>query len=405
MSAATTGGPGAPSRLAIHPDLDRALRTLLPEATGWVRANAPRAGSEPLLLLMGSCAVGEASGVPLSGRLLPLSDLDLGLFLDRGPSSSEAAALRRALAERLAPTVARLGLVRDPVDLGIYDLEFARRMPPTLELLEAARRPVALSGDPAPLIGPAGDAPRAFEGARLALNRLAEALAPDPPPGDDGVAGPRIGGWGPYGEEAAAWPPAANPELWQAAHRASKLPIDLHKAAQAVAGRLVASIEERAALLKAPAEGDAAADGELASLLGDWYRWRLDPCWPPPALPTAPLVGLVRQVLDGAAGAAGQTGFDPSSPTAWRALLASEGGPERERIRRWQRMLTARPAGMGPGRALRLALAWLPRGAWPRSLALVTFAAAWLEQKAGRGGESDLGRARSMVHWANAAGA
>ncbi len=438
MAATGTGAAGCSAgRLALHPDFDQALRDLLGAATPWVLERAARHTRAPaLLLVLGSAACGEAGAVSLGGKLLPLSDLDLGLFLETGLTGEQAAGVRRELARHLQPVVDRHRLTRDPVDLGIYDLGFVRRMPPTLELCEAARAPRVLGGDgdPAALGATSPPEPPPFEALRLALNRLVEAFAEPAPPITP--VRPASPDW-PPASITPDWPAVPDEASWRRAHRCAKLPADLLKALMAARGALEPSLARRLALVRPtlaaaglePGRPDRWGGQAAAGVIEAWIAWRLRPQWPPPALAASGIADLTRAVLAAVCGRLGRPLPQADRPGSWRALLAAEGGPERERIRRWRRMRARRPAGgVGPLAALRVALRWAPSGAWPASLALLAFGLAWLEQAdepsagvppaagaleprvdarraAAAPAESALARGLGMVHWARFAGA
>ncbi len=408
MTGPGTGAASPSSHLSPHPELDRALHALAGEAAAYVREQAAGLTStSPLLLVLGSAASGEATGVELGHRLLPLSDLDLGLFLEHGVTPDASRRVRQGLAERLHPVVERFGLTDDPVDLGIYDLGFVRRMPPTLELCEAGRAPRALIGDPAPLQALGAEPPRPFEALRLALNRLAEGFA-DAAPG-----GPAASAGGTWATDAGgtAWPDEPDASAWRAAHRAAKLPTDLLKALLAARGTLVPALSQRLTLVGAALEQARLLDQALegwggstpSDLLSAWIRWRLQPVWPPPPLPLGAVAHLARAVLGEVSAQLGAAPAESRRPGTWRRLLAAEDGPARERWRRWQRMVRCRPAGISASEAWGCAMRWAPRGAWPASLAVLAFGLAWLGARAGappRDSERALSRERAMVHWA-----
>jgi len=406
--------------LSPQAELDRALRELLRDAAAWVWERSAGLSCGPsLLLILGSAASGEATGVPLGAQLLPLSDLDLGLFLAEGPTNEQADALRRELADHLRPAIARLALTHDPVDLGIYHLDFVRRMPPTLELGEAARSPRVLAGDPELLRGLAAPAPLPFEALRLALNRLAEAFAElEPAAWRSGPHAAVLNG------ELRDWPAEPDASTWRWAHRYAKLPVDLLKALLAARGTLEPSLARRVVLARPalraagldPGEPGRWAGLDAAVSIEAWIRWRLAPQWPPPRLPLGGIGDMTRAVL---AAVCQQLTCQPpvaDRPQTWAAVLAAEGGPTRERLRRWMRMVAHRPAGVGRKAALHMALRWAPRQAWPGSLALLAFGLSWLAaaedpdparlpRALEAGAETALNRGRGMVHWARSAGA
>jgi len=415
------------------------LGDLLRAATPWVLAQAARHARSPaLLLVLGSAAGGEASAAPVGQRLLPLSDLDLGLFLERGLTDGQAARIRRELAEHLQPLVDRHRLTCNPVDLGIYDLGFVRRMPPTLELCEAARAPRVLGGDPAALRGLPVLEPPPFEALRLALNRLAESFAEPAvpaapaPSATPAAPGPSATPAAPGLPAPSDWPAEPDEAAWRRAHRCAKLPADLLKALLAARGTLEPSLARRLTLARpalvaaglVPGRPDRWGGQDGVRCLEAWIGWRLAPRWPPPMLPLGGVADLFRAVLAAVCERLGVAPPAAEHPQSWRAVLAAEDGPARERLRRWQRMLGRRPAGVGLPAALRLAWPWAPRGAWPASVALLMFGLAWLavadapgqgvQPRAAEGvqpgaaaaaAESALARGRGMVHWARFAGA
>ncbi len=320
---------GAP----LSPDVrfDAALQSLLDEAVSWITA---RVAPPFALLLLGSAAQGEACGVEIEGRLDALSDLDLGLFIE-GPAGE---AVRRPLAEGLRAAVrgqvAELGLTRDPIDLGLFSLPYQRRVPPTLELMEAFHRPHLLAGDRGLIELAIPPRPAPFEAWRLVMNRIVE------------TDGKLPAGWGPM--------PA-----WRDAYRWAKLPVDLGKAELAAAGILEPSIAAR--------EPDA------------WTTWRLSPTWPPPTASAADCAARAAGVLQAVGGE-----MAPGEARYWRAILGAEGGPWRERLRRWREVTRA------GGR--RVALRWGGR-AWPASFAKMGFALAWMQEAGASVGDPDQLRA------------
>lgn len=319
-----------------------------------------------LLVLMGSASSGEASAVTLRDRILPLSDLDLGLFVARPVAPVERARLRDGLREALAPAVRELGFTHDPIDLGIYEQGYFARMPLTLEMATLVSRPCVLWGDPSCLAGRRGEAPPIFEPLRLVLNRITEAVLP---PG-----GPADPGW--LGARPPRWAAEAAPFDWRTAHRWAKLVLDLEQAHLAAHGLLVPSIRGR--------------DGGLDSAGGvPWTRWRLQPSWPPPEFAALETARLAHRTIAAVARRAGVPDFDPGDRAHWRRLLALEPGEGRERLRRWVRLFRARPSSA----ALRQGVPWAGR-AWPASLAALAVALAWIDASgAGSGDEGERLRA------------
>jgi hypothetical protein len=377
--------------LAIDPAFDARLRALLERAVPRVLEQAaplrPR-----LLVLMGSAASGEAAGVAARDGLLPLSDLDLGLFVAARVAPAERARQRADLRAALAPTVRELGLTHDPIDLGCYEQDAFTRLPLTLELATLVTRPCVLWGDASCLAARRHEAVPLFEPLRLVLNRVTETLLPAGNPVDPGwleAGGPR---W-------AAEPVEAD---WRAAHRRAKLVLDLEQAHLAAHGLRVPSIRRRRELLASPA-------GER------WTPWRLRPAWPPPDAATHETTCLARETLEVIARRAGLAAFDPGDRRHWGRLLALETGTARERGRRWARLVRARPSLAGVALASRWAAS-----AWPASLAALAVTLAWIDaQGAGPGDGArlrgrlvreapscqDLPVARWDAAWARALGA
>lgn len=388
--------------------LDAAVPRIMERA----RPHRPR-----LLLLMGSAAVAEAGAVRLEDRILPLSDLDLGLFTEKAPGGAERRELSAWVERGLRETVQKLRLAHNPIDLGLFPLPFIRKMPITLELCDAARDPVVLAGDPQALGDLAGAEPRPFEALRLLFNRVVETLRPHGEAAD-----------GPLISAPPLWRENPSAEDWRRAHRWSKLVIDPGKALLAASGRLEPSMRKRLGLLeRMPAEGPAAHEG-YPPALRDWTGWRLAPVWPPPELPLRVLAHLAWQLTGAVARRLGMERFSPDERGAWQRLLSAEGGPLRERARRWRHMVRRRPQGLSARRALLMALRWGPR-VWPASLASLAFTLVWMEAAgalpgapelrwliaheipACKSGEAPVGgaaaerRVAEMVRWVRMAGA
>lgn len=364
-------GTAASARLplATDPAFAARLRTLLERAVPHVVELAaplrPR-----LLVVMGSAAAGEAVAVAAREGLLPLSDLDLGLFVAGRVLPAERARVRAELRAALAPTVRELGLIHDPIDLGCYSLEAFARQPLTLELATLVVRPCVLWGDPACLAGRRRDAVPPFEPLRLVLNRVTETLLP---------AGEAVDpDW--LGAAAHAWAPEPVEADWRRAHRCAKLALDLEQAHLAAHGLLVPSIRRRGELF-----ASRVGEGE------DWVAWRLRPGWPPPGdTRSGETARLARATLDRIARGAGLDEFDPADRRHWRRLLALETGTARERGRRWARLLRARPTRT----SLALASRWAG-SAWPASLAALAVTLAWLDARGA--GPGDGARLRAWL--------
>lgn len=382
------GGAGASLPLSPQPPLDRALATLL-EASIAPLLEAARPLRPRLLLVMGSAACGEATGVSLpDGRWLALSDLDLALIVEEAPDAARRERLRAGLASSLAPELARLGLVADPVDLGIYARRALAELPATIEVAEARERPRALWGDAALLAEAPLRFEARFEALRLITNRIVEAGFGVP--GPLSLPEPR----------APHWPAEPQAEDWRSAHRFSKLPIDAAKAWLVAEGILEPSLAARAARLREGGDPlrarkaalDAAAPG-WGEVLEAWSRWRLAPAWPPPeadlSATGAFLGAALRSLLDALAGEAFRVGEE----SHWRRVLAAERGSSRERQRRWRRLVASRPREVSLARALGLWLHW--SRVWPASLGGLAGSLAWIEAlERGRGGSGAPAAAR-----------
>jgi hypothetical protein len=345
---------------ALSQLLSRSVRPLLDAAVSL----RPRA-----LLLMGSAACGEAVGVRLpEGGWLALSDLDLGLFVERTASAIERERLRASLEEALAPVLRELGLGASPVDAGIYTLSRLREIPRMLELAEIETQTVPLWGDRGEIGKRLGPLDRAFEVQRLVLNRVAEAIAS---PDGLALAAPLC----------PVWREAPGQQDWRTAHRWSKLPLDLVSAIGVLRGVHAPSCAQRLAWLEreaASGTGDLGDIGapDLLVQVRDWTAWRLQPAWPPPRIDPRAIAAGITALLEEAGRAHGSGPLIPASRPSWLRELAREGGSGRERVRRWRRMLAHRPPGVSLARALRFAWRW--GRVWPATLATCAAACAWV---------------------------
>jgi hypothetical protein len=358
--------------LSRQPALDTALRTLLTEAVPRILERNARLQPR-LLLLMGSAAVGEASGVAIGGEWLPLSDLDLALFTERPGAHDWGPRMRRTLEADLGAHRQALGLTVNPLDVGLLPRAFYARTPLTLELAEALTHGVVLWGDAALLAPRRGELPRRFEALRLLGNRVRETLLP---PGEasalrfDPPAGP-------------AWASTPGPEAWREAHRWGKLVLDGAKAYLAAGGLLEPSLAKRAARLAQGAGTLAPLDAAAAEQVRRWSAWRLEPAWPPPPLALDAVARVGLGVVTPAAVAAGARDWPAPDRAVWRRMLAEEGGAPRERLRCWLRLARRGGPPQAPGAGLRLALAWGAR-AWPVSLATLALSSVWFAAIADR---------------------
>jgi hypothetical protein len=328
---------------------------------------------------MGSAAHGEAVAVATREGVAPLSDLDLGLFVDTPVAPAERERLRAGVREALAPAVRRAGLTRDPIDLGVFSVRHLPALPLTLELAGLAARPQVLWGDPAALAARRGEPVPRFEPLRLLLNRVVEALVPA-----DGDPEPQL-----TGPDPVAWGLEPQWGDWVRAHRWGKLVMDLDHARLAAGGVLEPSIERRSRLL---AESGPA---ELRSMREAWRSWRARPAWPPPEVRLPALAEAAGETLRAVVERPGAPAFRPGDPAHWRRLLALETGDRRERARRWWRLLRARPRTVGSGAALRLAVRWAPH-AWPASLAALGTTLTWLDAHA-RAADADPAALRGLL--------
>jgi len=345
--------------LSTNPDLDEALRKVLLPALDWIRNSAsdfrPR-----VILLMGSSSCGEANGVLHDGRLLPLSDLDVGIFVDRMGTLRELNRFREALAAEMAPIAREAGLAHNPVDAGFISLPELVRMPATLEMCEAARRPCVLDGDANALRPLIKTDPAPFEGIRLVFNRVAEMMMARPSADE-------------------SWPHVPGVEDWRRAHVTSKMVLDFCKAFMAIHGNLEPSIKRRMEHMQRPLCEQSVPDAAgLLSLIGWWATWRLSPSWPPPQVDGTELARLAERVLIDGARASGLARFSLGEAETWKQLLACEGGPGRERLRRWSRMIKTRPIGCSWAGALGFARSW-GTSVWPGSLAALLICLYWTE--------------------------
>ncbi|MCK4414460.1 MAG: hypothetical protein KAY32_13045 [Candidatus Eisenbacteria sp.] len=398
--------------LAQDPALDGALRALLGEAIPWVVERNARLQPR-LLLLMGSAAVGEASGVRCAGRILALSDLDLALFTERPGSADWKPATRIALTEVFGARVRALGLTDDPLDIGLFPLPFFARMPLTLELAEAIGHGARLWGETGCLDIRRGELPRTFEALRLLGNRVRETLLP-----------PLGRGWLTFDPPSApAWGAAPDAAAWHEAHRWGKLVLDGAKAFLAAEGDLEPSLRARcrwlgaaeepgrggeAAGAQAPAALQARLDPEALRQIERWTAWRLAPAWPPPPIELGAIARVGRAVLARTAAAGGIPDISLPSRATWLRLLSQEGGSARERLRSWSRLCRTRGPGDPREAGLRLAIGW-GRRAWPVSLATLALAAAWLaaidgadEDGAGAGDGDGDGHGYALRRWLRA---
>ena len=345
--------------LSTNSDFDEALRKVLSPAIEWIRASASRFRPR-VILLMGSAACGEANGVLHDGQLLPLSDLDVGIFVDEMGGPPERARFREALAAEMAPIAREAGLAHNPVDAGFISLPNLARMPVTLEMCETARRPCVLDGDAKALRMLIKTEPAPFEGIRLLFNRVAELM----------MAGPAAD---------ESWPRVPGPKDWRRAHVTSKLVLDICKAFMAIHGHLEPSIQRRMEHIERPLCEQSVTDAAgLLTLIGRWARWRLSPSWPPPGVDGSELARLAERVLVDGARASGLARYSLGDAASWKPLLGREGGPGRERLRRWGRMLRVRPNGCSWVSAARFARAW-GGAAWPGSLAALLLCLYWTE--------------------------
>ena len=387
--------------LSTQAEFSAALWSVLTPTITWLEEHT--APFEPeVILLMGSAAYGEANGVRLPGgegaRFLPLSDLDIGIFVRRMGSPAERERFGRRLREALEPHAMRAGLTECPVDAGFISLPALARMPATLELCEVARRPYVLSGRPE-ILGdwiPADAAP--FEAVRLLINRVCELLSgslrpgpPRPTSGTEGWDGGRAGGWaegwaggraggwagGRAGGRVEGWVSAPGPLDWKQAHRTSKLVLDFGKAFMALHGVLEPSVQRRLPLIE-QALGDPSIPeaAELAVMMRWWSEWRREPTWPPPQASGRPLARLAERGLRDGAQACGVRAFSLEDEASWRAVLGCEGGPWRERTRRWWRMVARRPSQCPLGEALRFAHSW-GASCWPATLGALLLCLHW----------------------------
>jgi hypothetical protein len=371
--------PGSPGRvfaaltrpLSPDPRFDQALSRLLTrslhhliDAAGPLR---PRA-----LLLMGSAACGEAVGVHVpEGGWLALSDLDLGLFVERTASAIERERLQAGLREALAPVLRELGLSASPIDAGIYSLSRLRGIPRTLELAEIDTQTMLLWGDRDAIAERLGPLDLAFEAQRLVLNRVVEAIAPPPAAGDLALAPPTC----------PVWREVPGHEDWRAAHRWAKLPLDMAKAASMLRGAHAPSCSQRLAWFEREAASgtmDLGALGspDLLAQVRDWTAWRLQPAWPPPGVDVRPIAAGIAALLEQAARGDGIEPLMPASRAAWLRALAREGGGGWERARRWKRLLARRQRGVALPRALGFAWRW--GRVWPATLVTCAVATAWI---------------------------
>ncbi len=332
--------------------LERSLPIILAAAQDW----RPRA-----LLILGSAAWGEASGVAIDDHYLPLSDLDLGLIVESPVSPQQRDRLRRELSDNVRPWIAELRLTADPLDLGFFDLPYLPRMPRTLELAEVFSRPRLLWGDAACLSAAGARIPPPFEALRLLCNRVIEWLAAAP-----GEASSQRGMTPPV------WPASPAECTWRYAHRWGKLVLDEGKAWLAAQGVHESALRARDELLR------ARLGGQTAAMITTWTAWRLAPHWPPPPVDLGALAALGQAVVGAVARDAGIESFDGAQRAHWLRLLAQEGGPHRERLRRWVRVVRTRPAGISRTRALRMASRWA-HVAWPASLVGLGVCLAWLD--------------------------
>ncbi len=357
--------------LSIQAGFSDALWDVLDPARAWIEEQA--GPFEPaLVLLMGSAAYGEAAGVAFEEdgrrRYLPLSDLDVGIFARRMGTVDEREAFRRALRTATEPYAERAGLTGYPIDAGFISLPDLPRMPMTLEICEISRRPFVLAGDPAVLGDWIKAEPAPFESVRLLVNRVAELMRAH-------LSRPHLRERGARDE----WARLPQPGDWREAHQAGKLVLDACKAYLALHGMLEGSIRRRLAAVDGPLCRRALPDAEaLLSTTRAWGLWRLDPAWPPPGADGRIVAPLARRILIDGAQACGVRAFRFDDARSWRVLLGSEGGPWRERARRWTRMVRRRPPGCSLPGALQLVRGWGP-GCWPATLGSFLLCLYWTE--------------------------
>lgn len=360
--------------LSIQAGFSEALWAVLDPARGWIEAHAD-AFEPALILLMGSAAYGEAAGVPFEEdgrrRYLPLSDLDVGIFVRRMGTVAERDAFRRALRAACEPPARRAGLTGCPIDAGFISLPELRRMPMTLEICEIARRPFVLAGDPGVLRDWIKAEPAPFESVRLLVNRVAELLRTRlDSPGAPAARPPRAGD---------TWVRVPEPRDWRGAHQCGKLVLDACKAYLALHGTLEGSVQRRLAELDGPLCRQSIPDAEaLLATIRAWGDWRLAPAWPPPGADGRVLARLAERILVDGTRACGVRAFAFDDGRSWRALLGCEGGPSRERARRWARLVRGRPPGCSLPWALRLACSW-GASCWPATLGSFALCLYWTE--------------------------
>ncbi len=328
---------------------DDAIRTILLGSLEYV-LDAVRPWKPVAVVLLGSTTVGEAVAVGAPGGLLPLSDVDLAAVTSSPLDFARLLEIRRGLAARFEALSHRVGLLRSPVDFGVFHLSHLRRTPPSLEVAAAATGRSVLWGDP----GVWSDLPQLrhrFEAFRLLVNRAVE-------------VGLMLGIPG-------SWATDPDPTWWQRGHWCAKMVVDLSKARLAAQGRLVASVEQRLSLLRQEGVG---AGCEPAFL--PWYEWRLSPVWPPPRIDVRVLAAewlkAVSEVLEVSGGADSHHML-----ASLKRVLPGEGGSWREMLRRWRRYASA----AGGVRALRGLTNWL--GCWPASVVRAHAAVLWAASAAG----------------------
>ena len=366
--------------LSIQAGFSDALWDVLDPARAWIEEQA--GPFEPaLILLMGSAAYGEAAGVAFEEdgrrRYLPLSDLDVGIFARRMGTVDEREAFRRALRVAIEPYAERAGLTAYPIDAGFISLSDLPRMPMTLEICEIARRPFVLAGNPAVLGDWIKSEPAPFESVRLLVNRVAELMRAR-------LARPGR----PEQPAREQWARLPQPGDWREAHQAGKLVLDASKAYLALHGTLEGSIRRRLEAVDGPLCQRAVSDAEaqlsatraeaLLSTMRAWGLWRVEPAWPPPGADGRILAPLAERILIEGAQVCGVRAFAFDDVRSWRALLGSEGGPWRERARRWTRMVRQRPPGCSLPCALQLVRGWGP-GCWPATLGGFLLCLYWTE--------------------------
>ncbi len=379
--------------LSPQPALNDKLRALLMMAVTWLQDH-PGFSAVRAVLLLGSGAVGEATGVDLarypvrigdsskpvlSSGWMPLSDLDVALICNKTTEYADLYQLTTQLDQVLATESTRLGLNHNPVEIGILPLTSLKRSLLSLELCEAVREPVVLAGDTGVFSELDAAQVHPFELVRLVMNRVVETLAVG---GEAGVVP----------AEASRNSPEASRSEWTGAYRACKLGLDFGKVILAARGELEPSFRARGERLRASFDREQFPGAvKIGEMLTSLTRWREAPSWPPPEFPATTHVSLANETLATVCRALDITleqlnGIKPAG--VWQRVLALEKGSPRERLRAWLYLARSRPHQMSLTLTVLQTYGWALRS-WPASLARLSMLLLWCQAVAESGEDKD----------------